>query len=258
MTYKYDEKTSRATEKAYQAPQIAQQREATLRTINPAAGECGLDVGCGPGMLLAKLAEAVGPRGHVTGVDLSQSMLELAGARCEGLSQVALRQGSATALPLDDAAFDFVTCVQVLLYVDDVALALDEMRRVLRPGGRVYVMETDWRSAVLNCDDPGTADSVFGAWDKTVSSPNLPIRLQALLSQARFRDVAVQVVPLLSTTMDEYAGAMLKQLAREACTQGVMSRDQADRWWAQLKALDKAGEFFFCVNRFAFSASVRD
>lgn len=254
MSYKYDEKTSKSTEKAYRAVQIRQQREATMSQVDPRPGEIGLDVGCGPGMLLQSLAEAVGSQGHVVGIDSSQSMLRLAGARCEGLAQVQLREGSATQLPVEDSSFDFVTCVQVLLYVEDVPRALAEIFRVLRPGGRVYIMETDWRSAVLNCEDPGAASSLFDAWDQTVASPNLPVSMRAMLASAGFADTTAAAVPLLSTSMDEYAGTMMRQLAKVACTQGVLSSEQAERWLDQLKALDEAGEFFFCVNRFAFSA----
>lgn len=253
MSVKYDDKTSRSTEKAYQAVQIQQQRQATISTVKPTAGESGLDVGCGPGMLVKMLAEAVGPSGCVVGVDSSSPMLGLAGKRCARLEHVTLLEGSATQLPIEETTFDFVTCVQVLLYVNDVARALQEMKRVLRPGGRIYVMETDWRSAVLNCRDQGAATRAFAAWDQAVASPNLPARMNGMLARAGFQETQVGAVPLLSTTMDEYAETMMRQLAKVARDQAVVTRNQADEWLQELRALDEAGEFFFCVNRFAFT-----
>lgn len=91
-----------------------------------------LEVGCGTGLVLAKLAPHAA---SVVGVDLSPGMLAL--ARERGLQ---VHEGSATALPFDDASFDVVCSFKVLAHVPDIEAALREVARVLKPGG-VAVLE---------------------------------------------------------------------------------------------------------------------
>ena len=101
-------------------------------------GECVLDVACGTGVVTRIAAQRVGPQGRVTGVDLNAGMISVArslpapdGAAIDWL------EGSALALPLPDASVDAVLCQQGLQYFPDKALALREMRRVARSGGRL-------------------------------------------------------------------------------------------------------------------------
>lgn len=180
-SFEYDDTESRHTERIYQSPEIARQRLRTLEILAPAKGEHIMDIGCGPGLLAYDLALEVGGSGRVTGVDNSPSMLELARARCASLPQVDLIEGDAVDLPSEDAAVDGVTCTQVLLYVEQVDKAIAAMYRVLKPGGRAVIVETDWRSAVINSVDSALTERMIAAWDRAVPSPNLPARLGSLL-----------------------------------------------------------------------------
>lgn len=100
-----------------------------------------LDVACGTGLVSVAAAEAVGPDGRVLGVDLSGRMVEAGRRRCAGLglSNVAFERMEAESLDLADGSFDVVLCALGLMYVPEPELALREMRRVLRPGGRMVV-----------------------------------------------------------------------------------------------------------------------
>lgn len=106
--------------------------------VDLAPGERVLDVACGTGVVARIAAQRVGSRGRVTGVDLNAGMISVArslqvadGAPIEWL------EGSALALPLPDANVDAVLCQQGLQFFPDKALALREMRRVVRRGGRL-------------------------------------------------------------------------------------------------------------------------
>jgi SAM-dependent methyltransferase len=93
-----------------------------------------LDLGCGTGANLPMLREAVGRDGAVTGLDFSPLALQF--ARTHPASQgVLLLQGDAQRLPFPDASFDVVTMLDVLEHLPDDVCALQEVRRVLRPGG---------------------------------------------------------------------------------------------------------------------------
>ncbi|MCB9591506.1 MAG: methyltransferase domain-containing protein [Sandaracinaceae bacterium] len=90
-----------------------------------------LEIGCGTGLLLSRIAELAD---EAVGVDLSPGMLEQARAR--GLEVV---EGSATALPFEDASFDLAFSFKVLAHVEPIEAALREAARVVRPGGHVVV-----------------------------------------------------------------------------------------------------------------------
>ena len=103
------------------------------------AGQHVLDLGTGTGAVAERVAQVVGPQGHVVGVDISPDMLALAQRRvaASGLTNVRLREGRAESLPAEDAAFDVVVASLSLMYVLDRAAAVREIVRVLRPQGRL-------------------------------------------------------------------------------------------------------------------------
>jgi SAM-dependent methyltransferase len=99
-------------------------------------GDRVLDVACGTGELSRVVAEAVGPAGSVTGLDLDPGMLAIAARTATGISW---HRGIAECLPFRDATFDAVVSQFGLMFFQDRSRALREMWRVLRPGGRMAV-----------------------------------------------------------------------------------------------------------------------
>lgn len=96
------------------------------------------DLGCGTGALLPILAPVVA---HVIGLDASDDMLAAARARTAGIANVELRHGSLEALPLDPGSLDAATCMLVLHHVASPANALLDAARVLKPGGRILIVD---------------------------------------------------------------------------------------------------------------------
>jgi len=96
------------------------------------------DLGCGTGQMTAALAPFVR---HIIAVDDSAAMLQAAKKRLQGLENVELRRGDLEALPIEDAKLDAATMVLVLHHVPEPGRALAEVARVLKPGGRVLVVD---------------------------------------------------------------------------------------------------------------------
>ena len=96
------------------------------------------DLGCGTG----EMSELIAPHvAKVVAVDGSNDMVQSARKRLKGLQQVEVRRGDMEALPVDDAQLDVVITALVLHHVPEPARALDEMHRVLKPGGRVMLVD---------------------------------------------------------------------------------------------------------------------
>lgn len=106
-----------------------------------APGERVLDVASGTGLVSEPAASAVGPEGQVLGIDLSQRMVDAAATRARrlGLAQLRYLRMDAEDIALPDASVDLVACALGLMYMPDPTRALREMRRVLRPGGRLVL-----------------------------------------------------------------------------------------------------------------------
>jgi demethylmenaquinone methyltransferase/2-methoxy-6-polyprenyl-1,4-benzoquinol methylase len=107
------------------------------------AGDRALDVCCGTGDLALALALRVGPEGSVIGADFSEPMLELARRKAaeRGVGQVTFEWADALELPYGDAEFEAVTVGFGVRNLADIGAGLAEMARVLRPGGRLVILE---------------------------------------------------------------------------------------------------------------------
>jgi len=115
-------------------------------------GSRGLDVGCGVGLYALWLAEAVGARGSVVGIEPSAERVEAArelAGHVLSPPRLEFREGDATKLDVADATVDWVWCGDVLHHVQDTAGALAEFARVVRPGGRVVIKESQLLHGLL-------------------------------------------------------------------------------------------------------------
>ena len=119
-------------------------RNETMKRMNVKPGQKALDVCCGTADWSIALSEAVGPKGSVTGLDFSQNMLKIGQQKIKdlGLQNVNLIHGNAMKLPFEDNSFDFVTIGFGLRNVPDYMQVLQEMNRVLKPGGKAVCLET--------------------------------------------------------------------------------------------------------------------
>jgi arsenite methyltransferase len=229
--------------RAYDVVAVREQRARTRELLGRVDGTA-LDLGCGPGHLAAELAATA----RVVAVDREPAMLTATRERA-GTGVVCL-QAEATALPLADEVVDAAAVVQVLEHVPDVPQALAELRRVLRPGGRAVLVDTDWRSCVWHSDDRDRTDRVLRVWEDHFVHPHLPAALPGLARAAGFDDVAVRGLALVETdtTADTYSRGMAGTIARFV---GRREPELAEAWRGDLRRQAERGTWWFALTRIA-------
>lgn len=239
----------------YQTPDIVGQRQAVLERLALRTGERVLDVGSGPGLLVQSMAEQVGPAGAVMGVDLSESMVAIAREHCRQQPWVRFEVSEATSLPYADAEFDVVVCTQVLEYVPNVQHAIHELARVLRPGGRFLVMDTDWESCVWSTEDTTRMRTMLAEWDRHCAHPQLPRSLKERLARGCLSVEEIGVVAIINTEFDHdtYSYGISEGIAKFVRKGGRIAPEYVDAWVQELTDEKRTQPYFFSLNRYVFS-----
>jgi len=130
-----------------------------MAALAPAAGERVLDIGCGAGATSLALAEAVGPRGEVLGVDISAPLLDAARRRARGVANLRFAEADAQTYAFEAGAFDAAFSRFGVMFFADPAAAFGNIRRALRPDGRL----------------------AFVCWRKPEESPIITLPMQAAI-----------------------------------------------------------------------------
>ena len=112
------------------------------------------------------------------------------------------------------------------------------------------------RGTVLNSFDDSLTRKMLAAWDDAVSSPNLPVRLGPLMKAQGFSAVSVDAFPIVNTSYapSSWSIDMLEQFAQYAREQDAVSAADSEAWLGDLQHKGAEGSYFFCVNRFVFTA----
>ena len=240
----------------YRRPAMVLRRARALELAAPAQGEAVVDVGSGPGLLTEDLAIGVGREGSVLGVDQSEAMVEIARARCAALPQVRVEHGDAVGLPLADASCDLALSTQVLEYVAEVEKALDEIVRVLRPGGRAVLLATDWRSVAWHSSDDERMARMLSAWEEHLAHPALPRTLARSLETRGMRIMGIHRHSIIERAHDRlgYSSMIVGGIAGFAPGRRGISEAEAQAWAEDLEALRKRGESHFSLGQYFFCA----
>jgi SAM-dependent methyltransferase len=216
-----------------------------LDHVKPGAGETLLDVACGTGSVTRRAVGRIGPGGAVTGCDSSAAMLAVAQAKPAPAAPVQYIHCPADALAVPSSAFDVVTCQHGLQFFGDRSRALREMRRALRPGGRLGI--AIWGPIEQNPPFAGLATALAAIFGEQTAAGyrNGPwglgtrqAEVAALAEQAGFSHVRT-IRQQQPTIFDGGPRQLLQTLAATAVAHQVAALDQAGRR-ALLAALEDA------------------
>ena len=239
---------------AYRTPDVTAIRHAQIDLLGAVDGADVLDIGCGPGIYARDLAL----RGaRVTAMDSAPAMLAAAEAEAHAAGvDVAVAAGDASAVPFADASFDAVVLVQVIEYVPDAVGALREIARVLRPGGRVLVCDTDWETGSWGIGDAELADRVKRAWCATKEHFDAGRRIPEWLVAAGFHVTAwdPRILAVSDALGDTFLGHSWKTYRRTLERLGALPAEDLDRFDRLCAETTAAGTFTFCVTRHAWLA----
>ncbi|WP_214107305.1 methyltransferase domain-containing protein [Acrocarpospora catenulata] len=202
-----------------------------------------LDLGCGMGHELPRLAELARPGGCVIGVDLNPDMIAEARRRTAHLGDlVECRTGDAQRLDLADSSMDVVRAERVLMYVPDQMRAINEIVRVVKPGGTVVVFELDYGAATIDMPDRSAARRVQDTLEATLPHPWTGRSLGRLFYDAGLRDVTSEPIAM-PLSYDLYLRLAQPALAA-AVESGALDAATYRKWLDAGEAAHRAGRFF--------------
>jgi SAM-dependent methyltransferase len=222
---------------------IRQVAERAMELLALSPGAKVLELGCGNGVFLPRLAKAVGVEGRVVGVDHSPDLIAQARAKviAEGLGDgVDLQVGDAYALPFADGHFDAAHCERVLMHLERPNAVLAELARVVKPGGVIVAAEPDWMGIRIDHPDRELFDVVYARAQK---HRNVDM---GLTLYRRFAEVGLmnRRYATVSVVIDDYSAWKMFGLDLDPEVESLASEGTIDpsRLAAILPALDSANE----------------
>jgi len=235
-------------------PDQLQAQAALRREVAAVSGEHILEVGSGSGVLSRLVAEDVVPTGHVTGLDISPDLTEAARtyAASAGLAAViTFETGEAESLPYDAGSFDVAFAARLLLHAGDPRLVMRELRRVVRRGGRVVLMDWDFGTVAVDHTDRALTRRILEWRCDHHGGDNWSGRtLRSHLIEAGFRDVRVTAIVCLALDDASSLTASLWRAADVALAGGAISQAEHTAWRGDLDARLASSRFCASVVHF--------
>lgn len=232
------------------------EEEALYADAAIAEGERVADFGCGPGHIAVEIARRVGATGRVFALDINAEFLALARVNAEaaGVSdRLTVCMSDGTDWPAEAGALDLVTMRNTLMYVDDPAATLSRMRAALVPGGRLHLVEGDWRMMVAEPVEPALwARLVEAAGRHACRMHDIGRRLAALVRAAGFGESTLRISAPADLT--GRLRGMIANMAAYAVESGSFAEREAA---AVREALDRGlaeGTYLAVSPRFVLTA----
>jgi SAM-dependent methyltransferase len=220
-------------------------------------GDRLVDVGCGLGEVAIALAADVGDTTAVVGIDASEAMLTVARNRTAG-RRARFVLGDALALGLRDATFDAARSERTLQWVVDPPRAAAELLRVVRPGGRISLIDTDWSTFTIDVGDDTLASMIADAMRLERGRPSqVGGRLATLLAELGCIDIASTSAMEIGRRWDPDSSPApagffsMRSLAEDLSDAGVVAADDVDRVVASIEDAARNDRFTIAVTMYA-------
>ena len=222
--------------------------EALLKPLDLQHGSRVLDFGCGPGFVSMGMANLVGAKGHVYGVDLNERFIQDASNRAIDTSHVSFHAINDEKIPLDNNVVNRALCKNVLEYVPSVSSTLNEIRRVLEPGGRILVIDSDWRFVIVEPWGAERTARFFDAASVAFKTPEIGRVLRSRLLHSGFESVEVYIQAGVDTTGGSLS--VLRNMASYASEFNSMPSDEVRELISEVESAVENGNFLFTLPQF--------
>jgi len=230
------------------APGVQRIRAEALEALALQPGERVLDAGCGTGDHTREIAGRLG-HGEVIGVDFSHAMITEAGRRQPASSVPAtFEQGDAQRLRFETGTFDACRTERMLCHVPECRLALAEMVRVTRPGGRIAVIDVDAAGVMIDSPDREITEVFAAAMTGTIQHPWIGRQLRRLFVEAGL--VAVDVRPAVLEVSYGVVEPLIDAHAAGVRSAGTADPAAVEQWRQELEYANLAGTFFMGMTMF--------
>jgi SAM-dependent methyltransferase len=216
-----------------------------IGALGLAPGDRVLDLGCGPGVDLRALAGAVRPDGLAVGLDRSPAMAAASAATGAGAVVI----GDGQALPFGSASFAGAWARAVLIHTPAPEVAVAELARVVRPGGRIVLSEPDHGTHIVATDEVDVFERVRAHRRTSFRHPLVGRDLPALAARAGLVVDARWLTPIehRSFAHARAAGGPFDVAVAAAIEAGAITSAEGDRYLASLEARDAIGAFLFAA-----------
>jgi SAM-dependent methyltransferase len=246
-----------ALEEMGRHPEIRRVRRTALEALRPAPGSRLLDAGSGGGDVARWLAAEVGPDGEVLAMDYSAATTAAAIQRHDG-SNVRYTTGDVSAIDLPADSVDGAWCERVLQHVDDADVAIAELIRVTRAGGRVCLVDTDWASLAFDGVPAGLADTVIANMHGRLTPRQLDMgrTLRRRLVAAGLRDVTA--APVTCFFADPASAAVVLPMVNPMVPAEAWMTPPGVReeWLAEVDAAGARGDFLAVLTIWVVTGTV--
>ena len=216
-------------------------------------GDRVLDAGCGPGTDTLALAQIVGPTGRVVGLDIREEMVVTANQRAReaGVAGwVEHKVCDVSSMPFEDGYFDACHAERLFMHLHQPGQAFFEMARVTRPGGWIATVSFDWATLSIDTPEAEIERKISAYIGALHNNPYAGRQLYRFYKQQGFSDILVdtQLDPITDLATAD-ALLFLKKRAEQACSIGVVTRNELERFRASLEEADRIGAFFCQFSR---------
>lgn len=239
-----------------QHPKFAAMLREYLEMMNIDAAARVLDVGCGAGVVARTLARRPAFRGKVTAIDLSEYLVRAGEgfARAEGSAdRIEFFVGDTQQLMLKDASFDAAIAHTLLSHVEQPLSVLQELRRVVTPGGLIGIFDGDYASITFGHEDPATSERFDRIVRNAVITNALVMRqLPRLIAQAGLQVVAFIPHTLAEAGKAEYWYSSIQSFRRILPKSGQIGAEEANAWADAMERYSESGVFFGACNFYSY------